>query len=197
DRNPLSPWLLDERTLRLTSLKRAAVESCRILEVRSFSHAVGLGETFTPTKATEEEAMRNKEKAWERREKRMHEISLLRSIPYSDHQRYYGGLLKNVAVVTGSNRAVTSLSLQEGLKVDFHQLDVTVLIAHFLVSAGDADESSCHISSVAAILDFGFATVLVTQGKNLKLTGTLGNRASEYFLDGYQVYICSRMSLTL
>ncbi|CDY23619.1 BnaC05g39750D [Brassica napus] len=140
--------------------------------------------------------MRNKEKAWERREKRMHEISLLRSIPYSDHQRYYGGLLKNVAVVTGSNR-VTSLSLQEGLKVDFHQLDVTVLIAHFLVSAGDADESSCHISSVAAILDFGFATVLVTQGKNLKLTGTLGNRASEYFLDGYQVYICSRMSLTL
>ncbi|CAN6893657.1 unnamed protein product, partial [Brassica oleracea] len=181
DRNPLSPWLLDERTLRLTSLKRAAVESCRILEVRSFSHAVGLGETFTPTKATEEEAMT---KAWERREKRMQEISLLRSIPYSDHQRYYGGLLKNVAVVTGSNRAVTSLSLQECLKVDFHQLDVTVLIAHFLVSAGDADESSCHISSVAAILDFGFATVLLTQDKNLKLTGTLGNRASEYFLDG-------------
>ncbi|KAL0707937.1 hypothetical protein Bca4012_074363 [Brassica carinata] len=147
-----------------------------------------LGETFTPTKATEEEAMTNKEKAWERREKRMHEISLLRSIPYSDHQRSQDSFGLTV-VLTARNvdaglEAVTSLSLQEGLKVDFHQLDITVLIAHFLVSAGDADESSCHISSVAAILDFGFATVLVTQGKNLKLTGTLGNRASEYFLYG-------------
>ncbi|CAN7050167.1 unnamed protein product [Brassica oleracea var. botrytis] len=161
--------------------------------------------------------MTNKEKAWERREKRMQEISLLRSIPYSDHQRYCSASLRFTQVdkhsvkshnliclhsslvvnVDAGLEAVTSLSLQEGLKVDFHQLDITVLIAHFLVSAGDADESSCHISSVAAILDFGFATVLVTQGKNLKLTGTLGNRASEYFLDGYQVYICSRMSLTL
>ena len=30
---------------------------------------------------------KKKKKAWERREKRMQEISLLRSIPYSDHQR--------------------------------------------------------------------------------------------------------------
>jgi len=29
-----------------------------------------------------------KEKAKERREKRVEEINLLRSIPYSDHQRY-------------------------------------------------------------------------------------------------------------
>ena len=29
-----------------------------------------------------------KERSKERREKRLHEISLLRTIPYSDHQRY-------------------------------------------------------------------------------------------------------------
>ncbi|CAA7035130.1 unnamed protein product [Microthlaspi erraticum] len=96
--------------------------------------------------------MTNKEKARERREKRMHEISLLRTIPYSDHQRWWSS--ENVAVVTGANRgigleiarqlashgltvvltarnvdagleAAKSLTQQEGLKVDFHQLDVT------------------------------------------------------------------------
>uniref|UniRef100_A0A1J3FGU2 Short-chain dehydrogenase/reductase n=2 Tax=Noccaea caerulescens TaxID=107243 RepID=A0A1J3FGU2_NOCCA len=96
--------------------------------------------------------MTNKEKARERREKRMHEISLLRTIPYSDHQRWWSS--ENVAVVTGANRgigleiarqlaghgltvvctarnvdagleAAKSLSQQESLKVDFHQLDVT------------------------------------------------------------------------
>ncbi|CAH8330166.1 unnamed protein product [Eruca vesicaria subsp. sativa] len=36
----------------------------------------------------------------------------------------------------------------------------------------------------AKISDFGYATVLMTQSKNLKLTGTLGNRASHYLLDG-------------
>ncbi|EFH41015.1 short-chain dehydrogenase/reductase family protein [Arabidopsis lyrata subsp. lyrata] len=96
--------------------------------------------------------MTNKEKARERREKRMQEISLLRTIPYSDHHRWWSS--ENVAVVTGSNRgigleiarqlaghgltvvltarnvdagleAVKSLRHQEEvLKVDFHQLDV-------------------------------------------------------------------------
>ncbi|KAF8103396.1 hypothetical protein N665_0188s0333 [Sinapis alba] len=36
----------------------------------------------------------------------------------------------------------------------------------------------------AKISDFGYATVLMTQSKNLKLTGTLGNRASQYLRDG-------------
>ncbi|XP_024007174.1 (+)-neomenthol dehydrogenase isoform X2 [Eutrema salsugineum] len=96
--------------------------------------------------------MTNKEKARERREKRMQEISLLRTIPYSDRQRWWS--CENVAVVTGSNRgigfeiarqlashgltvvltarnvdagleAVNSLRNQEGLRVDFHQLDVS------------------------------------------------------------------------
>lgn len=37
--------------------------------------------------------MTNKEKARERREKRMQEISLLRTIPYSDHHRYASNLI--------------------------------------------------------------------------------------------------------
>ncbi|CAG7905052.1 hypothetical protein BRARA_G03713 [Brassica rapa] len=36
----------------------------------------------------------------------------------------------------------------------------------------------------AKISDFGYAAVLMTQRKNLKLNGTLGNRASEYIVDG-------------
>ncbi|CAN7100672.1 hypothetical protein BRARA_F02046 [Brassica rapa] len=117
--------------------------------------------------------MTNKEKARERREKRMQEISLLRTIPYSDHQRWWSS--ENVvAVVTGSNRgigleiarqlashgltlvltarnvdagleAVTSLSLQQGLKVDFHQLDVT--------DASSIKEFGCWIKQTFGGLD--------------------------------------------
>ena len=47
------------------------------------------------------------------------------------------------------------------------------------------------------ILDFGFATVLMTQGKNLKLTGSLGNRASEYLLDGNKQQLVSHIFLYL
>lgn len=36
----------------------------------------------------------------------------------------------------------------------------------------------------AKISDFGYAAVLMTQRKNLKLNGTLGNRASQYIVDG-------------
>ncbi|KAK7259985.1 hypothetical protein RIF29_25649 [Crotalaria pallida] len=48
--------------------------------------------------------MGNKEKAKERREKRLQEIRLLRTIPYSDHQRWWSN--KTVAVVTGGNRGI-------------------------------------------------------------------------------------------
>ncbi|CAN8251957.1 unnamed protein product [Cochlearia groenlandica] len=98
--------------------------------------------------------MTNKEKARERREKRMHEISLLRNIPYSDQLRWWSS--ETVAVVTGSNRGIgfeiarqlaghgltvvlTARNVDAGLeavkslrhhqdgclKVFFHQLDVT------------------------------------------------------------------------
>lgn len=90
------------------------------------------------------------EKAKERREKRLQEISLLRTIPYSDHQRWWSP--ETIAVVTGANRGIgfemarqlaaqgltviltsrdTSVGLEAakvlqegGLNVDVHQLDV-------------------------------------------------------------------------
>ncbi|KAL6494436.1 hypothetical protein OROGR_031236 [Orobanche gracilis] len=94
--------------------------------------------------------MGKKERAQERREKRRQEISRLRKIPYSDHQRWWTS--NTIAVVTGANRGIgfeiarqlashgltvvaasreTSVGeeavkvLQEGgLSVVFHQLDI-------------------------------------------------------------------------
>lgn len=90
------------------------------------------------------------EKAKERREQRRQEISLLRTIPYSDHQRWWSA--ETIAVVTGGNRGIgfeisrqlaahgltviltsrdsnvgleAAKVLQEGgLNVTFHQLDI-------------------------------------------------------------------------
>ncbi|GMJ04880.1 hypothetical protein like AT5G51030 [Hibiscus trionum] len=45
-----------------------------------------------------------KERNKERREKRLQEISLLRTIPYSDHQRWWSK--ETIAVVTGANRGI-------------------------------------------------------------------------------------------
>ncbi|KAF3441395.1 hypothetical protein FNV43_RR15309 [Rhamnella rubrinervis] len=94
--------------------------------------------------------MGKNEKAKERREKRRQEISLLRTIPYSDHQRWWSK--ETIAVVTGGNRGIgfeisrqlaahgltvvltsrdTNVGLEAakvlqegGLNVFFHQLDV-------------------------------------------------------------------------
>ncbi|KMT06420.1 hypothetical protein BVRB_7g160970 [Beta vulgaris subsp. vulgaris] len=91
-----------------------------------------------------------KDRSKERREKRLQEISLLRTIPYSDHRRWWTA--ETIAVVTGGNRGIgfeitkqlanhgmtvvlTSRDtevgieavkvLQEvGLLVEFHQLDI-------------------------------------------------------------------------
>ncbi|KAI3512763.1 hypothetical protein L1887_20082 [Cichorium endivia] len=91
-----------------------------------------------------------KERAKERREKRHQEISRLRTIPYSDHERWWSA--ETIAVVTGANRGIgfeiarqlathgltviltsrdttageePTKALQEGgLKVIFHQLDI-------------------------------------------------------------------------
>ncbi|CAL0324423.1 unnamed protein product [Lupinus luteus] len=48
--------------------------------------------------------MGNKEKAKERRENRLQQIRVLRTIPYSDHQRWWSK--ETVAVVTGGNRGI-------------------------------------------------------------------------------------------
>ncbi|WZZ62334.1 hypothetical protein YC2023_062441 [Brassica napus] len=61
--------------------------------------------------------MRNKEKAWERREKRMHEISLLRSIPYSDHQRYCSASLRFTQVDKHSVKSHNLICLHSSLVV--------------------------------------------------------------------------------
>ncbi|EYU21766.1 hypothetical protein ABFS82_09G081500 [Erythranthe guttata] len=94
--------------------------------------------------------MDKKEKAKEKREKRRQQISLLRTIPYSDHQRWWTS--ETIAVVTGANRGIgfeivhqlalhgltviltsretavgeeAAKVLQEGgLDVVFHQLDI-------------------------------------------------------------------------
>ncbi|CAI0548007.1 unnamed protein product [Linum tenue] len=94
--------------------------------------------------------MGSKERTKDKKEKRRQEISLLRTIPYSDHQRWWS--VETVAVVTGANRGIgfeivrqlaghgvtviltsreasagieASSVLQElGLSVAFHQLDV-------------------------------------------------------------------------
>ncbi|KAF6134016.1 hypothetical protein GIB67_038307 [Kingdonia uniflora] len=95
--------------------------------------------------------MGRKEKAKERREKRVQEIAEKRKIPYSDQQRWWGS--ETIAVVTGANRGIgyeitrqlaghglnviltsrninncheASKALQEeGLKVTVHQLDIS------------------------------------------------------------------------
>ncbi|KAL2234518.1 carbonyl reductase [NADPH] 1 [Sesamum indicum] len=94
--------------------------------------------------------MNRKQRAKERREKRREDISLLRTIPYSDHERWWTS--DTVAVVTGANRGIgfeiahqlafhgltviltsrvtgvgeeAAKVLQEGgLSVVFHQLDI-------------------------------------------------------------------------
>ncbi|KAG5035811.1 hypothetical protein JHK87_010721 [Glycine soja] len=48
--------------------------------------------------------MGHKEKSKDRKEKRLQQISLLRTIPYSDHQRWWSK--ETVAVVTGGNRGI-------------------------------------------------------------------------------------------
>lgn len=94
--------------------------------------------------------MGKKERAKERREDRLREISLLKTIPYSDHQRWWSS--ETIAVVTGANRGIgfeivrqlamhgitvvltsrdsavgeeaTKVLQEGGLDVYFHQLDV-------------------------------------------------------------------------
>ncbi|CAI9267348.1 unnamed protein product [Lactuca saligna] len=97
-----------------------------------------------------EKRTNKKERAKERREKRHQEISRLRTVPYSDHDRWWSA--DTIAVVTGANRGigfeiarqlafhgltvvltsrdttageeVTKTLQEEGLKVVFHQLDI-------------------------------------------------------------------------
>ncbi|MED6148318.1 hypothetical protein PIB30_052044 [Stylosanthes scabra] len=73
--------------------------------------------------------MGHKEKSKERKEKRLHEISLLRTIPYSEHQRWWSK--ETIAVVTGGNRGI-------GFEISRQLLDhgVTVVLTSRDVSVG-------------------------------------------------------------
>ncbi|KAL1814532.1 hypothetical protein DCAR_0518688 [Daucus carota subsp. sativus] len=98
-----------------------------------------------------ERKMNRKERAKQERENRRHNISLLRTIPYPDHQKWWSS--ETVALVTGANRgigfeiarqlllqgvtviltsrgtevgeAAAKVLWETGLKVVFRQLDVT------------------------------------------------------------------------
>ncbi|KAI9114450.1 hypothetical protein K1719_014678 [Acacia pycnantha] len=93
---------------------------------------------------------KDKEKSKDKKDKRRQEISLLRTIPYSDHQRWWSK--DTVAVVTGGNRGIgfeisrqlaghgltviltsrdasvgvesTKVLQEGGLDIDCHQLDI-------------------------------------------------------------------------
>ncbi|KAL3529039.1 hypothetical protein ACH5RR_008361 [Cinchona calisaya] len=75
--------------------------------------------------------MDKKARAKERREKRRQEISLLRTIPYSDHQRWWSP--DTVAVVTGANRGI-GFEIAHQLAMD----GLTVILTSRDTGVGDA-----------------------------------------------------------
>ncbi|OAY48055.1 carbonyl reductase [NADPH] 1 [Manihot esculenta] len=88
--------------------------------------------------------MGNKERAQERRERRLQEISLLRTIPYSDHQRWWSS--ESIAVVTGANRGI-------GFEI------VRQLADHGLTVVLTSRESSAGIEAVNVLQESGLSVV--------------------------------------
>ncbi|KAL0425193.1 UNVERIFIED_CONTAM: Carbonyl reductase [NADPH] 1 [Sesamum radiatum] len=74
--------------------------------------------------------MNRKQRVKERREKRREEISLLRTIPYSDHERWWTS--DTVAVVTGANRGI---GFEIAHQLAFHGL--TVILTSRVTGVGE------------------------------------------------------------
>ncbi|XP_027344179.1 (+)-neomenthol dehydrogenase-like [Abrus precatorius] len=89
----------------------------------------------------------SKEKSIERKEKRLQEISLLRTIPYADHQRWWSK--ETIAVVTGGNRGIGfEISRQladHGVTVILTSRDASVGVESIKVlQEGGLQEVACH-----------------------------------------------------
>ncbi|XP_020233478.1 (+)-neomenthol dehydrogenase [Cajanus cajan] len=91
--------------------------------------------------------MGHKAKSKERKEKRLQEISLLRTIPYADHQRWWSK--ETIAVVTGGNRGIGfEISRQladHGVTVILTSRDASVGVESIKVlQEGGLQEVACH-----------------------------------------------------
>ncbi|KAG4998911.1 hypothetical protein JHK85_020541 [Glycine max] len=91
--------------------------------------------------------MGHKEKSKERKEKRLQEISLLRTIPYADHQRWWSK--ETIAVVTGGNRGIGfEISRQladHGVTVILTSRDASVGVESIKVlQEGGIQDVACH-----------------------------------------------------
>ncbi|QCD84942.1 neomenthol dehydrogenase [Vigna unguiculata] len=105
--------------------------------------------------------MGHKEKAKERKEKRLQEISLLRTIPYADHQRWWSK--ETIAVVTGGNRGIGfEISRQladHGVTVILTSRDASVGVESIKVlQEGGLQDVACHqldILDPSSVAEFG------------------------------------------
>lgn len=88
----------------------------------------------------------HKEKSKEKRDKRLQEISLLRTIPYSDHQRWWSK--ETIAVVTGGNRGIGfEISRQladHGVTVILTSRDASVGVESIKVLQEGGLDVACH-----------------------------------------------------